>query len=237
MLWAAGVTTVPGRRNDLLPRTLASLRAGGFGEPRVFVDGWNAGDGSYAGLGLEVTSRWPRIGAYGNWELALRELFIRHPRADRYAIFQDDLVCVRNLRQYLERFPDPKGYWNLYTARSNESLAKGTGWFPSNQLGKGALGLVFSKSAAVTIFCHPYLAERPLAAHNADRSIDGAVVDSLSYRRPHGVKDWLEWCHYPSLLQHTGEGSTTIHGTVHAGRVAPSFPGEDWDAMKWLENR
>ena len=35
--WVYGVTTVPERRADLLPRTLVSLDRAGFPSPRIFV--------------------------------------------------------------------------------------------------------------------------------------------------------------------------------------------------------
>ena len=44
---------------------------------------------------------------------------------------------------------------------------------------------------------------------------------------------WEEQCHNPSLVQHTGDQST-----AHAckpRRVAPSWKGEDWDALEMLK--
>jgi len=92
--WAVGVTTVPSRLDVLLPQTLHSLKRAGFPEPRLFVDGVK----ELEWCGLEVTCRFPAVGAYPNWFLALHELVVRDPSAHYYAMFQDDLVCAGNLR-------------------------------------------------------------------------------------------------------------------------------------------
>lgn len=153
--WAVGITTVPSRRSSLLPRTLASLQEAGFGTGRLFVDGARgATDYEYDRLGLEITVRYPAIRSYGNWLLSLLELYVRQPDADRYAMFQDDLVTYANLRQYLESWYPDRGYLNLYTFPSNQALAprntdhsQKVGWYESNQLGRGAVGLVFNRDA------------------------------------------------------------------------------------------
>lgn len=114
--WQYGITTVPRRRDDELPRTLHSLALAGFDKPRLFVDGCDDTRSWMNEFGLEVTPRHPPVKAYGNWLLALAELFIRDPAADRYAIFQDDIIASKNLRKYLDRCTYPvRGYWNLYT--------------------------------------------------------------------------------------------------------------------------
>lgn len=54
--WSYGVTTVTERRDTLLPQTLASLKAAGWDNPRLFVDGVNGG---FDHFGLPVTYRDP----------------------------------------------------------------------------------------------------------------------------------------------------------------------------------
>lgn len=229
MKWAYGVTTVPERRDDLLPRTLASLVAGGFDNPMLFVDGDTAGNDWYSLMAWKEF-RYPRINAYGNWLLALLELYIRGPHADRYAIFQDDIVCCRNLRAYLEAGEMPgKSYWNLFTSPDNQELAKGKGWFPSNQRGRGALALVFSREGVVTLLTSQHMMMKPQDQRAGHCNIDGAVSDAM---RKAG---WVERCHNPSLVQHMGV-ETTIgppHGT-HVKPTASSFPGENYDLMELL---
>src|SRR5690606_21154247 len=115
--------------------------------PRLFVDGADHLHLPTWMLRYEVTCRTPKIKAYGNWLLAAWELYIRDPQADRYAIFQDDLICCRNLREYIEKTDYPaNGYLNLYSFPENERGGK-KGWVPTrNQKGLGAVGLVFDNA-------------------------------------------------------------------------------------------
>lgn len=257
MRWAYGVTTVPRRREEYFARSLRSLEAAGFGRytpagskevyPRLFVDGACCRTAlSYEDeFGLPVTPRGPTpTRAYGNWVLALAELYVREPNADRYALFQDDLLAPRNLRRYLDRCGYPaKGYWNLYTMPANQALARkhgdrdrengtGVGWFPSNQRGLGAVGLVFSLEAVLALLTNQspvsvrHMADRPRDATRGHKAIDGGVVDAL---RKAG---WTEYVHDPSLLWHTGRVSAI------GNRPQPDaarWPGEDYDCLEMLK--
>lgn len=234
MAWAYGVTTVPERFRELLPRTLASLRLAGFDRPRLFVDGGREGSQDWARFGLDLTFRWPRIRTHGNWFLSLHELFIRNPNADRYAIFQDDMVTYRNLRAYLEACEYPsRGYWNLYTFPENQRLAPGvgrtgrqqTGWYRSNGKGKGAVGLVFDRDSVLALLASDHMVGRPMSANRGHRAVDGGIVDSM---RKAGR---MEYVHNPSLVQHTGDRSSMGNGK-HPKAI--SFNGEGFDAMELL---
>lgn len=245
--WAYGVTTYkpdvnaltsrerqtgrrpPYRRLDLLPRALASLRACGFHAPMLFVDGENDPTSWRDEFKLEVVCRYPRIGAFGNWLLALGELYIRMPHADYYAIFQDDIVTSRNLRTYIEsiEYPD-KGYLNLYTFPKNHALSRGrTGFYPSNQKGLGALGLVFDREAALMVLSDPYMAKRPRDRQRGHKYIDGGVVDCLAQY------GWQEYVHNPTLVQHTGSISTLLNPRWSP---SPSFRGEEYDLLRLLQD-
>lgn len=235
-----GVTTVTTRKQLLLPRTLRSLQGAGFTIDRLFADNEphttaHLLEGEH---GIPVTARCPALRSYGNWILALAELYIRDPAADRYAIFQDDLAASRNLKLYLDQcnYPD-YGYWNLYTFPSNQSLApqphtngngKGddfTGWYPSNQFGRGALGLVFSRQTVQTLLSHQHMVLKPTDVHRGWKSIDGAVVTALK------AAGYTEYVHTPSLLQHTGTVSS-IGNNPHP--LATSWRGEDFDCLTLL---
>ncbi len=191
-----------------------------------------------ARFGLEVTTRWPTIRTFGNWVLGLGELFIREPDADRYAMFQDDLQTYKNLRQYLESCPYPegrdpkvgKGYWNLYTFPVRQQKPPVStdgkqvdGWFLSNQLGRGAVALVFDREAVTTLLTHTHMILRPLNPDRGWRAIDGGIVSAM---RKAGYREWV---HHPSLVQHTGLKST-MGNKVHP--TADSFRGEDYNAME-----
>lgn len=226
MKWAYGLTTVPKRLKDLFPRTLASLAKAGFDKPRLFVDNCEY-PSLYDGFGLEVTHRWPCIRTYGNWILALAELYIREPNADRYAIFQDDFVTMLGLREYLEKCNYPtRAYLNLYTFPANQRLAPDkNGWYQSNQAGYGAVALVFSRDAVTTLLGQQSMIERPKDTKRGHKSVDGAIVSAFK------KAGWKEYVHNPSLVQHTGLLSS-MGNSQHP--LAESFPGEDYNALDLL---
>lgn len=234
LTWAYGVTTVPSRRNTLFPRTLKSLEDAGFDSPRVFLDGANHQDGmSYeTEFRLPVTTRTGgNVRTAGNWVLSLYELYVRDPHADRYAMFQDDLVTCRGLRTYLDHAPYPTdGYLNLYTFPQNQSLRPKDpdwrgGFYPGNQLGKGAVALVFDRDCVVRLLASEHLAVRPQDQARGHKSIDGGIVTAL---KKAGKKEYV---HDPSLVQHTGLQSSMGN---RQQPLAPSFPGETWDATSLL---
>lgn len=223
--WSYGITTVPGRRCNLFAETLDSLRLAGFDEPRLFVDGCDEVE-LYSEFNLPVTLRSsPALRTAGNWTLSLYELYIRNPNADRYAIFQDDFVTYRNLRSYLSCCEYPEtGYWNLYTFPQNQRLAPSrthVGWYPSNQWGRGAVALVFSRQAVVTLLSSLHLTERPQDSRRGWKAIDGGIVESMK------KAGWTEFVHNPSLVQHTGRVSS-MGNSPHAKAV--SFKGVEFDA-------
>lgn len=266
MKFAVGLTTVPERRTDLLPRTVASLEAAGFPaeDMRLFIDGSLYAD---HWLVRERTCHGPeRVRAYGNWILGLWELYLRQPAADVYCMFQDDLVCSLWLRNYLSatcyqpirnHFPGPhcaglpggkisslpgarafnpewKVYYNLYTFPSNQDQCprdqatgrQGEGWYASNQLGRGAVGLVFSRQAVQELLCSPHVVLRVVDCHRGHKAIDGAVVTALR------EKGYTELVHNPSLLQHTGTAVSSIGNKPH--QQAPSFRGEGYSLKQLL---
>jgi len=233
MRWAYGVTTVPQRFDNLLPRTLESLAAGGFDKPRLFVDGvQNASQYDY--LGLEVTTHYPTIRTYGNWLLALWELYIRNPAAERYAIFQDDIITYRNLRRYLEQTTYTHGshelYYNLYTYPVNQSPPPSeeyTGWHASNQMGRGALALVFNRPAISTLLEQSHIISHPQNAQRGWRSVDGTVVTAFK------AIQWLEYVHAPTLVQHTGTDLSSMKNRGYR-ELPETFKGEAYDALQLL---
>lgn len=244
--WAYGLMTVPSRRHDLLPRTMASLDKGGFPLPHLFIDGeedtysWR----NQFGHGLSMTFHNPPLRVYGNWVLGMAELYIREPHADRFAMFQDDFVTSLHLKEYLDHLPYPeRGYWNLYTFPENQKLCPPShiGWYPSNQLGKGALGLVFDRTTLLTLLTHQHMVERPLDPLRGWKSVDGGIVTALK------KAGWTEYVHNPSLVQHMGLLSTmdkrrrlaTDRTRFHPHQwgkhtLATSFQGEDFDLRSLL---
>jgi hypothetical protein len=218
--WAYGVTTVPKRKDSLLPRTLGSLALGGFDKPRLFVDGADLG---YEHLRMPLTYRSPAIGTIGNWLLGMAELYIRHPTSLYYAMFQDDLVMCRNVRYYMERTRlPPRSYYNLYLHAANAALLRDrTGWHESDQLGKGALALVFTREAVWDMLTARSMVLKP-ASDRAHTNMDGGVIQAL---RDAGYKEIV---HNPTLVFHTGYKSTMGNPRY---KDAVGFKGEEFDAL------
>lgn len=231
MTWAYGVTTVPARRGDLLPRTLASLKMAGFDQPTLFVDGAKDIESWEREFGLHVEAHARPILAWGNWLLSLYELYIRNPQSERYAIFQDDVLAYRNLREYLEGHDMPAGYWNLYAHLSDQSLAPAkTGWYQSRQSGRGALGLVFSHDTIEVLLRHEHTFKRPMGVKHSTCNIDGGVVSALSDARS-GPKGWKEYCHNPPLLYHAGHKQSVIGPRHNNWPETQNFRGAEFDAL------
>jgi len=217
---------VPARFDNLLPRTLASLQDGGFSSPRLFIDGVKEAQlPEWISSQYKTTCRDTPLRTFGNWTLTAWELYVREPHADFYAIFQDDFVTYKHLREYLEVCHYPaRGYWNLYTFPENEKPLNG--WCLSNQLGKGAVALVFSGPAIRTVLQSQHMVERPLNKMRGYRAVDGGIVTAFK------KAGWSEWVHQPSLVQHTGNESS-MGNKKHP--EAATFRGEDFDARSLSE--
>lgn len=246
--WAVAVTTVPQRRDTLLPLTLASIKAAGFPDPRLCVDGTGSG---FDHFGLDVTYRTERIHLHGNWVLAAMELFIRDPHADRYGIFQDDFVVYRNTRQYLDQCLYPlTGYLNLTTfdgrpGSSNEKVVrdKPVGWYEADEMlapkgyqaGRGAVALVFNRDALLVLLSSRHMIDRPIdqtllkdsKLFRGQHLVDGGVVWAMN------KAGWREYVHNPSLVCHTGgDASTMGHGKY---KLPQTWRGDDFDALSLLD--
>ena len=250
--WSYGVTTVESRRTTYLPVTLASLKAAGFGRPALFVDGSDDPRGWEERFGLVAHCRPYSLGVVGAWLAALHELYYANPRADRYALFQDDLTCCKNLKTYLERSPWPnRGYCNLYTfTAGNERIVagKGVGWHEAGlvnppernpnlyQTGRGAVALVFDREAVMAALSSPHLVHKPSAPGDAGRiKIDGALVTAMN------AAGFREFIHNPSLVQHHGHASSRPEaqdpnsGAYRYGHMkAQTYRGDDFDALTLL---
>lgn len=259
--WAVGVTTVPERQSSLLRYTLGSLDRAGFPLPRLFVDGGFVGDVAWYARHYPdhaVTFRTPLIRVAGNWVLGLYELYYRQPRADLFAMFQDDILICRDAREYVENCPlwqIGRIYLNLATidtppARGNVKLSRqhpSQGWFKSNQLGCGALGLVFDNQGVRDLLASRHMADRPFSDIGRGwRGVDGGISETLCRSAQlRENKPYTEYCHKPSLIQHVGEFSTIdkrpdaighdpnfprLRYGTHQGCV--DWPGEQWSPLK-----
>lgn len=241
--WAYGVLTIRSRKVKELPTTLKSLAEAGFPEPRLFVDGLGHLESfDYeAEFELPVTNHCPLVRLFGNWWLALWELYLRNPLADFFALFNDDILLYKNLRAYLEADQpgsnplDPqrtKGYCNLFTVPAsgkdllnrNETLL---GWHESNQMAQGGAGLVFHRYVLLNLFSSRTMIEKPLLTnHKAWKNVDGSVCDALN------AIGYKEHIHYPSLIQLQPIESSIGNEPMP---LSDCFWGENYDALKLLE--
>lgn len=251
--WACGITTVPQRRTTTLTRTISSILSSGFPSPHLFIDVQpNVEEGEYPYLpdlvkeyqsdyGFAFTLHSTNIRAFGNWYLSLSELYIRNPHANRYVLFQDDVVLCSDLREYLDQciYPD-KSYFNLMTFPQNEAekfnyFEKGTpegkmtGWYPSNQKGKSATGYVFDRSTLMEILRSEHLLRRVQDEKKGHQNIDGALSDTLRMR------GYVEYVHSPSLIRHIGIETTMGRDHPQKQPLDLSFKGENWSALDVLK--
>lgn len=226
MKWAYGVTAHVSRADSLLVRTVESLNCAGFLDPLIFMDGY-CGELPSAISSSFLLER-PNIGAFGNFYLGLVELHMRYPNADRYAMFQDDLVCCRNLREYLDKTAFPaKGYLNLYTWACNEKPVRG--FTLSDQWGRGAVALVFSNEGLRLLLSTTSFVNHRKNVHNGHKAIDKAVMEAYK------SVGWREFVHNPSLVQHTGLVRSIANNNL--GQLESNvFCGEDFDAMSLLRS-
>jgi hypothetical protein len=222
MKWACGVTSCVKRKDNLLQQTLAAIKGAGFPDPVVSIDGEDHN---------------PPLYTVGNWFVTFAELWFRNPNADRFAMFQDDFVTYRNLRDYLEAIPYPHlGYCNLYTFPDNQKLCdtqggRRVGWHESNQLGFGAVALVFSNEAARKLLSAESMWAKPQRTDDRARTaLDGGIV--TAYQKI----GWKEYVHNPTLVQHVGV-ETAITGIGHSPQPqAMGFRGEGFDALSLLRD-
>ena len=235
MKWSYGLITTSSR--DVI-KPIEQLRKAGFDKPHVFVDSVVPHSGRYYQLGLDVTIRFPPAKVTGNTICALNELFYRNPWAERYALFQDDILCCKNIRHYLEAldWPEDRAYLNLYTFPCNYDLKPTedhTGLYKSDQMGRGALGLVFNRLSLSLLLTSDHLlfhracrgTKNPSSGtrYIGHKCVDGAISGAM---KACGAKEYV---HSPSLLQHTGKISSSEN---YPQPDAPDFPGEDFDCMR-----
>lgn len=262
--WSCAVTTVPARREDLLPRTLASMKAAGFGSPRLLVDGIDhrTADSYEDDFGLHVTARGPTpLRTWGNWLLGVYELYIRDPEAEMFAVFQDDAILLRNLRGYLDRAPCPlegagRGYMNLYTFPSNQEwigrevraghfpprekvglTGRTAGrWYPARRLaGNGATaGGPSGKGAVGLVLCRAAVLDLLSSRHVVERPLD---LDQGHRKIDGGIVTALDKAGWQEYVH---DPSLVQHvgdvSTMGNPRhpKAVSFPGEGFDALDLL---
>jgi hypothetical protein len=237
-VWSYGVITTPLRRETLLPRTLRSLRLAGFDDPLLSVDNYTGED--YSQFGLRMTTHNKRVDNFANWYLTAVQVYLENPFADLYAVFEDDFVMSAGAREYLEcSCKSEEEYYSLFTDPRNAARCSKThqGWFVADQLGRGAVGLVFNRKPFMTL-----LSDVGMLIHPTNKDIDDPrrgvprgkeYVDGMivTIMKRHSI---IEMCHRPSIVQHVG----TTSSRPGAGSFPPSqcFNGEGYDLRALIDN-
>lgn len=243
--WAVGVTTAP-RPVATVSRTVESLKQSGF-HPIVFAE-----PRSDVNLDCLVIERQHRLGCWRNYVQTIKDLLQLRPQAEAIAIFQDDIVVCRDLRDFLEHdlWPSAQtGVVSLYSAEEYEA-GESVG---IDRRGKMILGLcaaIYPRHIAEKLVSDEYSKDwRGCHAQQGyvddpvkKKAADTWVAESLK-------KMNKKVYHYrPSLAQHVAETSAIGHGgnaqiRQRSGKLyrkSKYFVGEDvsvfdvWkDAMPW----
>lgn len=239
--WACGMTTAP-RPVPTLSRSIASLRSAGFGPFHLFAEPGTP----LANLPADTTihRRPQRLGVWQNLVQSLRDLLALHPEADTIALFQDDVISLRDVREWLEHdlWPSPRTGcvsiyspdWHGYETAGVEAIRRIRG----TQI-MGACGLIFPRYAVERILAHPLstswrgcydknqFVENPVHRKASDTFV-GHVLHELGLEK---------FAYSPSLLQHFADTSAIGHphpsqrldGKYY--RKSVLFAGEDRSAF------
>jgi hypothetical protein len=157
---------------------------------------------------------------------------------------QDDVVCVKNLRSYLEKSTVknnkdvPNCYWNCFTFERNEQAIAGKpiGWHEAStivgggtkQTGKGALMLMFTLRGVELLLGHTSIVNK-CRGSRPKTNIDGGIVQAMN------AMGYREMVHNPSLTDHIGDVSVIAGSGDDPCPHGPwpkcqSFPGETFEA-------
>lgn len=211
LTWAAGLLTAP-RPKPTIRHTFQSLQDAGFKSVHVFAE-----PGSWIPEELRclpITVHGRPLGNLGNFLTSLATLFVMHPNADCYAIFEDDIEVARGLRPWCDRqfWPQDTGLVSLFTSRiySDDRM----GW-RILKLGFyrtfGALALVFRRDVLQEFLTDGRAFQfRAVRRHGSD-----AVLGEWATRRGTGIA-----YHTPSLVQHIGATSAIAEEGHGFGRAA-----------------
>lgn len=223
MKWSAGITTAK-RKPSTFERTMSSLSRAGF-HPHVFKDWGVSIDPVFLKNG--VTERSESFGAWKNWLEGLKELRASDPSVDFYAMFQDDIVLCKNIRQYLEAnlWPtDNTAVVSVFTPYQY-SAGKPKGW---NKIDLGrslwmAQAYIFNPIHIDTI-----LNDDVIISWEGRQNIDSNVGECLQ-------NNSLEiYYHVPSLSQHISMTSAIYPDELMPAiglRSATDFVGEHYDTF------
>ena len=199
----SAVTSCMDRFPNLLPITIESLARARLDDfLLVSVDGLPLDHHSFATVvtspsTTDFVARPKPLGLVGNWLMTALELFVRHPLAERYCIFQDDVVVDPDLKAAIAATQLDKKYINLSWASDNEKSAA------SVPIGNGACGLVFDRAGLLACLGDLNVLAKPCASgKNKSTGLDFSIA--LAMRN----QGYTEQVFPEPMLAHTGEQST-----------------------------
>tara|TARA_R100000808_G_scaffold21634_1_gene46762 strand:+ start:2849 stop:4645 length:1797 start_codon:yes stop_codon:yes gene_type:complete len=196
-----------------------------------------------------------RLGAFENFKATLRELLGLHPTANAIAVFQDDVLYAKEIKQLLENQLWPSentGVVSIYCPNKKEyrfeenqsTTNKPAAYQIHTDYIVAAQTYIFPRKIAQAILEHPLCdtwkgyGKNPLPKGELKKAIDGFITAVL--------KDLKKevWFYSPSLCQHyepiqtnivspTSSNSSLIgHGKHEGFRRAYNFIGEEKSALE-----
>jgi glycosyltransferase involved in cell wall biosynthesis len=213
---AVALVSAP-RAVNTLPRTILELRTAGFSQI-IHVFG-EPGTPTVALPEVEMHLNDSRRGAWGNWKHAAATM-LEATNDEIILLCQDDLslapCAAAALRHAIDVVPRERwGYVSLYTPRQVIGEAESEeGWRAAGEgiVPWGALALAFPRPVLDEL-----LRLNVVRQHAGDRGIDGVVTAA--------IRSMNRACyfHVPSLVEHVGQGISTLHHAPLRGSVALGF--------------
>jgi hypothetical protein len=216
--WAVGLTTTR-RTRSTIKYTLNNLANNGF-QPTIFAEPNSYIPEDYKHY--NIVQRETKYGAFKNWYEGIKELRRSNPNASFYAMFQDDLILCKNVKDYIENtvWPEGAGVLSGYTPVHYKG-ERGWNWVNKGEHLWGAVALFFKGDAIDSIIEHPTIKD-----WDGHRNIDSRLG---LWAQETGFKTFY---HTPSLSQHIGDESTVCDAPATGMRAAGDFMGEEFDIMQ-----
>ncbi len=209
--WAVGLVTAP-RPEPTIGQTLESLRAAGFDSVHIFAEPGSPIPDEFRGFPVTVHGR--SLGNLGNFFTSLFALYMMNPRAEAYALFQDDILAARGLRPWCDRefWPEQTGLVSFFTSRV----------YSADTVGWRVLRLGFFRTYGAQAFAfrrdvlEQFLTDgRSLQFRKTRDEGDDAVVGEWATRAGIGIA-----YHTPSLVQHVGTAAAIARVGHGLGRAS-----------------
>lgn len=177
-----------------------------------------------------------RLGSFYNYKRALEFLVIKFPNSDAYIIAEDDILCSKELRNYLDYslWPENTAYCSCFTPQAYKSDK--SGW---NKINLG----IYSYMAQFYVF--PNKIVKKVLNDLDDTDLIRQLLDNsgIDYRNSMDcvLGGWAKlnqfdvYYHTPSLIEHIGDGISTLGNNEHEFcRTSEDFIGENTNALSYF---